>query len=209
MNLFASAATISAAPSLTNAITFHFAELMSSKGKSYSAKQKQYKLFAVVYHDGKEASKGHYITDVYHTGYASWIRYDDSIVKPVPEYNVLRPRAPRVPYLLYYRRMDTQSHGPNSDRGGDGSTGGGGAGSGGGGSGSGRGGSSHSTGGGGNDRHSAHHHSNDHHGRGSSGGGYGGSSGYGNTHGNSGGNHYGSGGHGQSNHSGHYGGNSK
>ena len=204
----ASAATISAAPSLTNAITFHFAELMSSKGKSYSAKQKQYKLFAVVYHDGKEASKGHYITDVYHTGYASWIRYDDSIVKPVPEYNVLRPRAPRVPYLLYYRRMDTQSHGPNSDRGGDGSTGGG-AGSGGGGSGSGRGGSSHSTGGGGNDRHSAHHHSNDHHGRGSSGGGYGGSSGYGNTHGNSGGNHYGSGGHGQSNHSGHYGGNSK
>uniref|UniRef100_A0A182TGA5 USP domain-containing protein n=1 Tax=Anopheles melas TaxID=34690 RepID=A0A182TGA5_9DIPT len=62
-------------------------KLMSSKGKSYSAKQKQYKLFAVVYHDGKEASKGHYITDVYHTGYASWIRYDDSIVKPVPEYN--------------------------------------------------------------------------------------------------------------------------
>uniref|UniRef100_A0A182PDK1 ubiquitinyl hydrolase 1 n=1 Tax=Anopheles epiroticus TaxID=199890 RepID=A0A182PDK1_9DIPT len=181
---------------------------LMSKGKSYSAKQKQYKLFAVVYHDGKEASKGHYITDVYHTGYASWIRYDDSIVKPVPEYNVLRPRAPRVPYLLYYRRMDTQSHGPNSDHRGGGDGGGGGGAGGGGGGGSGRGGSSHSAGG--NDRHNAHHHGNDHQGRGTSGGGYGGvGSSYGNVHGNSGGNHYGSGGHGQGNHSGHYGGNSK
>ena len=79
---------------------------MSSKAK-YSVKQKQYKLFAVVYHDGKEASKGHYITDVFHVGYGSWIRYDDSTVKSVSEYHVLHPRSPRVPYLLYYRRCDT------------------------------------------------------------------------------------------------------
>ncbi|XP_050073273.1 protein bunched, class 2/F/G isoform [Anopheles maculipalpis] len=191
-------------------------KLMSSKGKSYSAKQKQYKLFAVVYHDGKEASKGHYITDVYHSGYGSWIRYDDSIVKPVPEYNVLRPRAPRVPYLLYYRRMDTQSHGSNSEHhhrgggGGDG-IGGGGAGGGGAGGGGGRGGSSHSNASERNDRqnvqhhhHHHHHHGNDHHhGRGTSGGSYGGNGGYGSGgHGNSGGSHYGSGG-GQGN-SGHY-----
>lgn len=84
---------------------------MSSKGKSYTAKQKQYKLFAVVYHDGKEASKGHYITDVFHAGYGSWIRYDDSTVKPVSENNVLHPKSPRVPYLLYYRRLDTHYHG--------------------------------------------------------------------------------------------------
>lgn len=86
-------------------------KLMSSKGKSYTAKQKQYKLFAVVYHDGKEASKGHYITDVFHAGYGSWIRYDDSTVKPVSENNVLHPKSPRVPYLLYYRRLDTHYHG--------------------------------------------------------------------------------------------------
>ncbi|XP_058836784.1 uncharacterized protein LOC131693183 isoform X2 [Topomyia yanbarensis] len=86
-------------------------KLMSSKGKTYTAKQKQYKLFAVVYHDGKEASKGHYITDVFHAGYGSWIRYDDSTVKAVPEFNVLHPKAPRVPYLLYYRRLDTHYHG--------------------------------------------------------------------------------------------------
>ncbi|KAL1399735.1 hypothetical protein pipiens_007969, partial [Culex pipiens pipiens] len=86
-------------------------KLMSSKGKAYTAKQKQYKLFAVVYHDGKEASKGHYITDVFHAGYGTWIRYDDSTVRAVPEFNVLHPKAPRVPYLLYYRRLDTHYHG--------------------------------------------------------------------------------------------------
>ncbi|XP_050095835.1 nuclear receptor coactivator 6 isoform X1 [Anopheles aquasalis] len=188
-------------------------KLLSSKGKSYTAKQKQYKLFAVVYHDGKEASKGHYITDVFHGGYGSWIRYDDSTVKPMTEYNVLRPRAPRVPYLLYYRRMDTHYHGTNSDGGGGGGgshhhrgSGGGGGDGGSGNSGGGRGGSAHSSTGG--DRHNSHHHHyNNDHGRGS--GGYGsGSGGGGNSgagHGGSsygsGGNHYGSGGGGGYGHS--------
>lgn len=70
-------------------------------------KQRAYRLFAVVYHDGKEATKGHYITDVYHTGYSSWLRFNDSSVKPVSENEVLYPKTPRVPYLLYYRRCDT------------------------------------------------------------------------------------------------------
>ncbi|KAJ9579085.1 hypothetical protein L9F63_024808, partial [Diploptera punctata] len=81
-------------------------KLMSST-KKYGPKQRQYKLFAVVYHDGKEATKGHYVTDVYHVGYGGWVRYDDSLVKAVQESNVLRPRGPRVPYLLFYRRCDT------------------------------------------------------------------------------------------------------
>lgn len=86
-------------------VCFCFSEILSSK--KYTAKQKQYRLFAVVYHDGKEASIGHYITDVYHTGYLNWIRYDDSTVKRVSEKSVLHPHMPRVPYLLYYRRNDT------------------------------------------------------------------------------------------------------
>lgn len=72
-----------------------------------SPKEKQYKLFAVVYHDGKEASKGHYITDAFHVGYNSWLRYDDAQVKVVQEETVLKPTGSRVPYLLFYRRSDT------------------------------------------------------------------------------------------------------
>lgn len=86
-------------------LCFVLSEILSSK--KYKSAQKQYRLFAVVYHDGKDATKGHYITDVYHSGYLSWLRYDDSSVKRVPEKHVLHPNAPRVPYLLYYRRLDT------------------------------------------------------------------------------------------------------
>ncbi|XP_034249638.1 ubiquitin carboxyl-terminal hydrolase 10-like isoform X1 [Thrips palmi] len=68
--------------------------------------QQLYKLFAVVYHDGKEATKGHYVTDAFHVGYNCWIRYDDSSVKVLSEHHVLHPRSPRMPYLLYYRRCD-------------------------------------------------------------------------------------------------------
>ncbi|XP_054286117.1 ubiquitin carboxyl-terminal hydrolase 10 isoform X2 [Macrosteles quadrilineatus] len=81
-------------------------KLCTSKSKTPS-KDRQYKLLAVVYHDGKEATKGHYITDVFHTGYSSWVRYDDATVRPVTQQQVLNPRPPRVPYLLYYRRCDT------------------------------------------------------------------------------------------------------
>ncbi|KAK4872657.1 hypothetical protein RN001_014686 [Aquatica leii] len=84
------------------------AKLLSSK-TNYAAKEKQYKLFAVVYHEGKEATKGHYITDAYHVGYASWLRYDDASVKAIPEEHVLNPLGTRVPYLLFYRRSDSLS----------------------------------------------------------------------------------------------------
>lgn len=83
-------------------------ELLSSK-TNYTAKERQYKLFAVVYHEGKEATKGHYVTDAYHVGYASWLRYDDASVKTVPEEHVLKPHGTRVPYLLFYRRSDALS----------------------------------------------------------------------------------------------------
>ncbi|KAF5292896.1 hypothetical protein FQR65_LT11148 [Abscondita terminalis] len=84
------------------------AKMLSIKN-NYAPKEKQYKLFAVVYHEGKEATKGHYITDAYHVGYASWLRYDDSSVKAIPEDHVLNPLGTRVPYLLFYRRSDSLS----------------------------------------------------------------------------------------------------
>ncbi|XP_045496030.1 proline-rich extensin-like protein EPR1 isoform X2 [Colias croceus] len=78
-------------------------KIMSSK---YTSKQRLYKLFAVVYHEGVEAVKGHYLTDTYH-GQAGWIRYDDSTVTQVTDAQVLKPKPPRMPYLLMYRRQDT------------------------------------------------------------------------------------------------------
>eukprot|EP00096_Caligus_rogercresseyi_P003296 TRINITY_DN1608_c0_g1_i2.p1 TRINITY_DN1608_c0_g1~~TRINITY_DN1608_c0_g1_i2.p1 ORF type:complete len:824 (+),score=362.19 TRINITY_DN1608_c0_g1_i2:165-2636(+) len=77
-----------------------------SKGKILP-KQRHYKLFAVVYHNGGEATKGHYVTDVYHTGLASWIRCDDCNIKSVNEANVLAHTHNSMPYILFYRRGDT------------------------------------------------------------------------------------------------------
>ncbi|XP_046480512.1 ubiquitin carboxyl-terminal hydrolase 10 [Neodiprion pinetum] len=91
--------------------------LSSNASKKLSPKQKQYKLFAVTYHDGKEATKGHYVTDAFHVGYGGWVRYDDSSLRGVSERNVLNPLPPRVPYLLYYRRLDTIGNNQlNNDR---------------------------------------------------------------------------------------------
>ncbi|XP_028168548.1 proline-rich extensin-like protein EPR1 isoform X2 [Ostrinia furnacalis] len=82
--------------------------IMTSKVK-YTRIQRIYKLFAVVYHEGVEAVKGHYLTDTYHDQ-VGWIRYDDSTVTQVGEGAVLKPKPPRMPYLLMYRRSDTLPH---------------------------------------------------------------------------------------------------
>ena len=70
-------------------------------------KQRQYKLFSVVYHNGREATKGHYVTDIFHSGYSSWLHCDDSQVTPTCEQSVLAPSLTSTPYILLYRRGDT------------------------------------------------------------------------------------------------------
>merc|ERR1712038_734172 len=83
-------------------------DILSSNSRSkYPTKQRQYKLFAVVYHNGSEATKGHYVTDIYHTGLSTWLRCDDSILKTQTESMVLAHSATSVPYILFYRRGDT------------------------------------------------------------------------------------------------------
>jgi len=96
-------------------------ELLSQSSRSKcSPKQRQYKLFAVVYHDGEEAYKGHYIADCFHPsggniwGQVGWLRYDDTSVKPIAENAMLNTQPPRVPYLLYYRRVDSLNHHQNT-----------------------------------------------------------------------------------------------
>ncbi|XP_074029497.1 ubiquitin carboxyl-terminal hydrolase 10-like [Leptinotarsa decemlineata] len=74
--------------------------------ETQSPTEKQCKLFAVVYHEGKNANIGHYVTDAFHVGHNCWIRYDDSSVKTVQEEYVLKPQGTRVPYLLFYRKSE-------------------------------------------------------------------------------------------------------
>ncbi|XP_042905578.1 ubiquitin carboxyl-terminal hydrolase 10 [Parasteatoda tepidariorum] len=77
-------------------------ELFSSDVKK-SHRNRVYKLFAVMYHDGEEAIKGHYISDVYNPGSQTWFRFDDRQVTAVTEAQVLSHSPPRVPYLLFYQ----------------------------------------------------------------------------------------------------------
>ncbi|CAG2120588.1 unnamed protein product [Medioppia subpectinata] len=76
-------------------------------GKEKNFQLKRYKLLSVLYHDGSEAIKGHYVTDVYHIGSNQWLRCDDQSVKVIPMQKVLTPESSRTPYLLFYRRNDT------------------------------------------------------------------------------------------------------
>ncbi|CAF1090935.1 unnamed protein product [Rotaria sordida] len=65
----------------------------------------RYKLFAVEYHQGDHATKGHYITDVFHPGLQGWLRFDDGNVHVVTSHQVINSTADKLtPYLLFYRR---------------------------------------------------------------------------------------------------------
>lgn len=65
----------------------------------------RYKLFAVEYHQGDHATKGHYISDVFHPGLQGWLRFDDGNVHVVTSNQVINPTADKLtPYLLFYRR---------------------------------------------------------------------------------------------------------
>ena len=68
-----------------------------------TVRHRQYKLFSVVCHNGREATKGHYVTDVFHPGYSAWLHCDDGIVQPTAEELVLSPSASSTPYILFYR----------------------------------------------------------------------------------------------------------
>ena len=63
--------------------------------------------FSVVYHHGKTSTGGHYTTSVFHPGINGWVHSDDSNVKTVLVRDVLKYVPQRVPYLLYYRRLDS------------------------------------------------------------------------------------------------------
>lgn len=61
--------------------------------------------FAVVYHLGDKAGGGHYTSAVYHGG--GWVSIDDSRISSLTETELTTFEPPRVPYLLFYRRLDS------------------------------------------------------------------------------------------------------
>ncbi|CAL1539371.1 unnamed protein product [Lymnaea stagnalis] len=83
-------------------------ETLSRVGKTkyLSHKSRSYKLFGVVNHHGMKMNDGHYTSDVYLPAASGWLRFDDSEVLPIQETQVLQYSERRMPYLLFYRRMD-------------------------------------------------------------------------------------------------------
>ncbi|CAG0913488.1 unnamed protein product [Notodromas monacha] len=93
----------------------------------YGFAQRLYRLAAVIWHEGAEATKGHYIADVYHPAWGEFLRHDDAQVEPLSALqtgpttasstSASSSSSSRVPYLLLYRRSDTLASGAGSRRG--------------------------------------------------------------------------------------------
>ncbi|KAH9507699.1 Ubiquitin carboxyl-terminal hydrolase 10 [Bulinus truncatus] len=78
----------------------------NGKVKFITQKSRTYKLFGVVNHHGIKMNDGHYTSDVYLPAASGWLRFDDSEVVNINEAQVLQHSERRMPYLLFYRRMD-------------------------------------------------------------------------------------------------------
>ncbi|CAG9819824.1 unnamed protein product [Phaedon cochleariae] len=79
--------------------------LLSSK--SQTPEGRYYMLFAVVYHVGDKATRGHYFIDAFQMEHSCWLRFDDATITTITEEQVLKPQDTQVPYLLFYRRRGT------------------------------------------------------------------------------------------------------
>eukprot|EP00117_Sycon_ciliatum_P033440 scpid49220/ scgid25729/ Ubiquitin carboxyl-terminal hydrolase 10; Deubiquitinating enzyme 10; Ubiquitin thioesterase 10; Ubiquitin-specific-processing protease 10 len=79
-------------------------ELLAPTVQSCSVATMQYSLIAVINHHGKTAQNGHYSTDVRHKRSASWVRCDDSVVKPISDGQVMNYPTNKTPYILFFTR---------------------------------------------------------------------------------------------------------
>jgi len=77
-------------------LTIHPSQLSNN----VQLQQRQYKLFAVISHIGKQATGGHYVCDIRQRN-GRWMHFDDSSVFDVKLEDVLDRNA----YLLIYEQM--------------------------------------------------------------------------------------------------------
>uniref|UniRef100_A0A6G5AB15 ubiquitinyl hydrolase 1 n=1 Tax=Rhipicephalus microplus TaxID=6941 RepID=A0A6G5AB15_RHIMP len=69
----------------------------------------QLQLDRILSHSGERTDKGHYVTDAFHPAGRRWFRCDDDNVSPIAQGDLLRfENSSLVPYLLFYRRADTE-----------------------------------------------------------------------------------------------------
>jgi len=66
--------------------------------------ERNYKLFAIVFHHGAHAAGGHYSAVVYHPYIQCWINCDDDKVTSVDDKSVMKHVPGRSAYLLFYTR---------------------------------------------------------------------------------------------------------
>lgn len=66
--------------------------------------ERNYKLFAIVFHHGAHAAGGHYSAVVYHPYIQCWINCDDDKVTSVDDKSVMKHIPGRSAYLLFYTR---------------------------------------------------------------------------------------------------------
>jgi len=83
-------------------------EVLSPNLRSKSTNMRYYKLYAVVYHHGKNSAGGHYTAAVHHGNPFGWVNFDDNIIKTVNVSQVLKHQQACVPYLLFYERIQTR-----------------------------------------------------------------------------------------------------
>jgi ubiquitin carboxyl-terminal hydrolase 10 len=71
--------------------------LSRQKVASLGSNMPRYRLFAVVYHHGKNAGVGHYTVDVRRQDGSQWIRFDDTKIEPIRAEDVERRGAEEEP----------------------------------------------------------------------------------------------------------------
>ena len=71
---------------------------------SKNVTERNYKLFAIVFHHGAHAAGGHYSAVVYHPYIQCWINCDDDKVTSVDDKSVMKHIPGRSAYLLFYTR---------------------------------------------------------------------------------------------------------
>lgn len=84
-------------------------QILSESLQALPLQTRKYCLTSVIYHSGEDMTYGHYTADCYHSGRKGWINYDDTHLSEVDHPNVQQNNVDDSPYILVYRRYQSNS----------------------------------------------------------------------------------------------------